>query len=108
MKWFSYIFSIYFLVLACIPCSDAEHSHAVSENHTIISEHSEGQHEHCADFCTPFCTCACCGSVFSLPKTAIYSFISQYIPPFFEEKSLFFFSNQFISNYLANILQPPQ
>jgi hypothetical protein len=28
--------------------------------------------------------------------------------PFFEEKSIFFFSNQLISNYLANILQPPQ
>jgi hypothetical protein len=113
VKWFSYIFSVYFLLITCTPCSDGGHEtmhETENQSTSYISEaHHEGQHEHCPDFCSPFCACACCGTthIFSNYVFSFDFFEKEVLPPFAAKQS-FSSDNQLISNYLASILQPPQ
>lgn len=44
-----------------MPCADisaAEHE----KNANMEIGHSDADHEDCEDFCTPFCSCSCCGT----------------------------------------------
>lgn len=68
VKVFVLLFSVYLLLLACVPCGDlsAENSvelgstsssHANQHRHGGSDEDDSSTHE----ACTPFCFCACCG-----------------------------------------------
>ena len=75
MKLISYILSIYMLVLALVPCSDGiDFIHGNCDSSTEIADnsHNHSDHDH-QDLCTPFCTCTCCGSMFTMPTTLDYS-----------------------------------
>lgn len=68
MKQFLRIFCLYLFALSCLPCSDGEHGHEAlsSGGETTVlaaSQDCPSSHEHCTDFCSPLCTCACCGSI---------------------------------------------
>ena len=69
MRIIPFILSIYVLALSIIPCSDSitcsDDDYNVELSQT---EHSINHSDH-HDFCTPFCTCACCGTLVSAPST---------------------------------------
>lgn len=73
MKWFAQIFSLYLLVLSCLPCNDGEHGHGQSTGNPVqisasTDQHGCPQHEHCNDLCSPLCGCHCCSAVFVFQK----------------------------------------
>lgn len=62
MKVLHFLLSIYLLVLSMAPCSDAVE--CTEANLTIVSSSiGHDNHSHEAEMCTPFCICACCGSI---------------------------------------------
>ncbi|MCF8238889.1 MAG: hypothetical protein K9I85_12075 [Saprospiraceae bacterium] len=66
MKLFCHIFALYLLALACVPCNDGEHEHQ-DEGDLAFIEMTGGDADHshsdCADYCSPFCQCSCCGTL---------------------------------------------
>lgn len=74
MKIISYILSVYLLVLSLVPCSDSMvfiHSECEANTELVDSNKNHSDHEH-EDLCTPFCICACCGSVAAMPTILDY------------------------------------
>lgn len=58
---------MYMLVLSLAPCSDTmECQEPVQTN--IASYTSHENHSHEAEMCSPFCICACCGSLISFAE----------------------------------------
>ncbi|MBN8680509.1 MAG: hypothetical protein J0M29_19945 [Chitinophagales bacterium] len=79
MKWFAQIFSLYLLVLSCLPCNDGEHGHGQNTTNPVqiaanADEHGCPQHRHCDDSCTPLCGCHCCSAIFIFKKTVVFAF----------------------------------
>jgi hypothetical protein len=72
MKFFCYIFSLYFLALSIVPCTDI-HAMNGSESAELASfstdSHENCPHENGSDFCSPFCVCSCCGQNFTTFQT---------------------------------------
>jgi hypothetical protein len=60
MKLLHIFLSIYILALSSLACTDADVSH-VSSVSEISAAQSSDSHED--ETCSPFCICACCGSV---------------------------------------------
>jgi len=63
------------LVLALVPCSDGidfMHSNCETNTEIVDKGHNHSDHDH-QDLCTPFCICACCGSMATMPTTLDYS-----------------------------------
>ena len=110
MKYFCYIFSLYFLALSVMPCSDIHdmNSSVGSEFASISTDnHSNCPHEEEQDFCSPFCVCSCCGQFFVATRLPKLSFHLPIIRNF-KEKSCFLFSENWQSDYLKSIFRPPQ
>lgn len=77
MKWFCRIFSLYLLVLSCLPCSDGDHKHAVQQGSRITylaSNAGHPSHERCNDTCSPFCTCQCCTTHYTVRNYSSLTF----------------------------------
>ena len=110
MKLFCYIFSLYFLALSCLPCTDNEHETLPPQYQTEIvveNEHDHENHSHCNDICSPFCSCACCGMTISFQSTINYTTEFQHIVlPIVAENFSYQSSNSF--QYLQGVFQPPQ
>ncbi len=69
MRLFSFILSIYVLALSVVPCSDgiAHKLDDVDANIEVSqTEHDHNPSDH-SDYCTPFCSCSCCGSLTTVP-----------------------------------------
>lgn len=64
---FRYCLCLYLLLLALLPCADAQVLRCVHEPEEVASvsqahdRNTTHQHDGAGDVCTPFCTCACCG-----------------------------------------------
>lgn len=74
MKQFLRIFCLYLFILSCLPCSDGEHGHGALSGGGIAMltvPQDSHSHEHCPDFCSPFCTCTCCGCNVSTNRVAV-------------------------------------
>ncbi|HOY96339.1 MAG TPA: hypothetical protein PK509_11420 [Catalimonadaceae bacterium] len=87
MKFLAILFSAYILLLNCIPCSDQENCNDKKEEQAlhVTTDHSDHHHE--ADFCTPFCTCSCCGqtckvSSFYMPTEPAFTTLTTEVPAF--------------------------
>ncbi|ASZ12855.1 hypothetical protein KTO58_10115 [Chitinophaga pendula] len=105
MKWWAYIFSCYFLLLAVLPCQDSKE--AALPAITIASIYSadtptEQQH-HSLDFCSPLCICFCCSVQVATP-----AFIA--LPPAlpFTATNYQRVLNNSLPNIPHTIWQPPQ
>lgn len=62
MRFTAFILSVLIVVLSVLPCSDAlAENTSSSSNITHVTQHDDHSHE--SDFCSPLCTCACCGTV---------------------------------------------
>lgn len=79
MKTFAFILSLYILALSIVPCGDGmlhgeeEHNHT-TEVATGDNEHNHSEHK---DHCTPFCVCACCGTMIAMPTIHAVSFAKE-------------------------------
>ncbi|WP_116985138.1 DUF6660 family protein [Emticicia sp. C21] len=105
MNQFANIFlSFYLLFLACMPCHDT--AEKVDEKaQTVVRSHTDSQASHGvdSDFCSPLCSCACCGTLMISPYFA-------QIPVFkvFYGKVKFPYETQDTSSYISLLWQPPQ
>jgi len=65
VKFFTVIFSFYFLAISVLPCGDKKDckNNATDQISLEISDHSE--HEEDTEHCSPFCLCACCGTSYT-------------------------------------------
>jgi hypothetical protein len=65
MKYMAFIFSLYFTLLAILPCQDREDKIASVVHVTIQKTHS-GNEQAGQEVCPPFCTCTCCSTARNL------------------------------------------
>lgn len=87
VKFLAILFSAYILLLNCIPCSDQENWQNENSEQTYQTTTDHSDHNHEADFCSPFCTCSCCGqtcrvSSFHIPLKPAFSTVSSEVPTF--------------------------
>jgi hypothetical protein len=101
MKVFTFIFSLYILVLIAIPCVDRPF-----ENTLHPTEHAgQASHDHGAgsDHCSPFCDCNCCGmQVLSMEAIVLPEVVSV------TGKVVFWYPTRFISEPHRSIWLPPE
>ncbi|MCC7244415.1 MAG: hypothetical protein IT269_01945 [Saprospiraceae bacterium] len=110
MKFFCYIFSLYFLALSTMPCTDVHDMNPAAGNE--LASISTNSHENCPhekgnDDCSPFCVCSCCGHNFLETRPVKWIFQP---PTFFEYKGKcsFSYSRDWQSEYLKSIFRPPK
>ncbi|MCB9255672.1 MAG: hypothetical protein H6579_00930 [Chitinophagales bacterium] len=67
MRILAFILCIYIATLSVVPCTD----YVPQTTHSSNTEVSTGDHDHNhsdhQDSCTPFCVCACCGTMITMP-----------------------------------------
>ncbi|RAJ79248.1 hypothetical protein CLV59_106309 [Chitinophaga dinghuensis] len=103
MRLFIFIFSIYILVLSCIPCTDAE---GAANNLIKTEQLTSSNPDHLSpqpDFCSPLCICNCC-NVHVVPVTTTF-------PAVFHPLEEYIFPNMITSLHpsaAAAIWQPPR
>ena len=89
-----------------IPCTDFDTA-TDSDAKEYVSNETNHEHENHPDFCSPFCVCSCCGLVINVPKTYKWQF-RQPIIKNFKEKTCFYYSHNWRSEYLKDVFRPPQ
>lgn len=108
MKQFLRIFCLYLFVLSCLPCNDGEHGHDATpsggETTVETHDHESPSHEHCADFCSPFCTCSCCSCVTSSEKIAT---LELYPPVLNFQKAAHTYQSPFTTAHHRALFRPP-
>lgn len=111
MKFLTILFSIYIMLVSCLPCTDGNENIgcdaivSVDSNDSDFNSHSSHEHHH-EDTCPPFCICNCCGAqILTLNKIEFFEF--PFFSVLYQEKVIFYILNY--SNSLAKtIWQPPQ
>jgi hypothetical protein len=94
-----------------MPCTDI-HDVSTSES-TIVANISTNSHSNCPheteqDFCSPFCTCNCCGQLFTEAKFVKFTSFEPILLRFFKEKSTFSYLAKWSNCDLKEFFQPPQ
>jgi len=96
------ILSFLFIALAAKPCVDGP---VLSQSRSEITA-GHDTHEHSADLCSPFCSCACCG-VHILNYLPQQNFeVSAFAD--FAQKPVSLYRTPLVSGYFGSIWQPPQ
>jgi hypothetical protein len=75
MKYFVLLLSLYFAVLAFLPCQDRDDTTAEKVYTVIQNNHSSDNQKH-QDNCPPFCSCYCCSTarqISSVLQTVVFS-----------------------------------
>lgn len=99
MKFLYFIFALYTLSLAFMPCGDVRDCDDVAQ-HDLTGQHED---EHEEETCAPFCICACCGTITSLPHPVYFTIIkAEFATPVAS-----FISGQPLE-VSSSIWQPPQ
>lgn len=105
MNQFMNIFlSFYLLLLACMPCHDAVESAGKIEQTIVRSDtDSRADHDTDSDFCSPLCSCACCGTLMISPYAA-------QMPVFMSKPVQVKFPNEIkdTANFVSLLWQPPK
>jgi hypothetical protein len=102
MRYVAFIFSIYFILLALLPCQDREDMIASVIHVTLQKSHSSND-ERGQETCPPFCTCSCCSTARHLTAKQIIPVFSKTIVSDYPELKISPVQEQPI-----NIWQPPQ
>ncbi len=102
MRYFAFIFSLYFALLALLPCQDREDMIASVMHVTIQKSHSPND-ERGQETCPPFCTCSCCSTARHLTTKQVISVFSKTVVREYPELEIPSVQEQSI-----NIWQPPQ
>jgi hypothetical protein len=89
-----------------MPCADMEVNSPAHSSVEFASNHDEHSHDKENDLCSPFCSCACCGSqmVSYFQATVInIAILSKSI-----KTQLPTYKSILSSNFFGSIWQPPQ
>lgn len=105
MKIFVILFSIYFLALSVMPCTDACGMNTSNTSKSKLSSASNNQTKG-DDICSPFCSCATCHTAVNFTFQTFK--ISETKPNLSKIQKFPFHNLNFISNYHGNIWQPPK
>ena len=92
---------MYVLALSFAPCADE-----LECNEIYTTESSHSKHTHEKENCTPFCICACCGQ--PVTSKINYPVAQTILKPETFNKSIAIYNQTFISQFSANIWQPPK
>lgn len=104
MKLIYCLFSIYLILLSCLPCLDMDKGVSVYSCQEISSKLDNHSHEKKGDTCSPFCVCNCCAS---------HSFITNLTYHFLDGKKdidikLPEYKSLLVSCFYTCIWQPPK
>ncbi|MDN3584955.1 DUF6660 family protein [Mucilaginibacter flavus] len=102
MKYIAFIFSIYFTLLALLPCQDREDMIASVMHVTIQKSHAPSD-ERGQETCPPFCTCSCCSTARHLTATVAIGVFTKTIASVYPDYSI-----PAVQEQPINIWQPPQ
>ena len=106
MKKFWLLFSILILTLSVLPCGDT--IECKDNSKTEIAQQSDHEnHNHSAEQCPPFCTCACCGVQLANFDTQLISFKENTFLSFQKEK-ISSYETIHIKKIADKIWQPPK
>ncbi|AZA87613.1 hypothetical protein EG349_12835 [Chryseobacterium shandongense] len=105
MKIFVILFSIYFLALSVMPCTDACDINISNSSKSEFTKISNDQTNY-KDVCSPFCSCACCHTVVNFTFQSFK--ISETKPSFGKQQKFPLWAFNFISSYHGHIWQPPK
>ena len=105
MKIITLLFSIYIIVLSCIPCEEAEINIGNKTASYLTETNSPSDHQH-EDACSPFCICNCCHCS-GFYKLNDHTKITLFIKTIIEKQTTEYTSSLF-SNFQNSIWQPPK
>ncbi len=105
MRLFSFILSLYILALSVVPCSDGIVHNLDDVDANIELSQTEHDHNHSGhnDCCTPFCTCACCGSLVTAPTSHHISEVRVLLSTTY----LFSYNFDYSFEYVEGVWHPP-
>ncbi|MFC4233317.1 DUF6660 family protein [Parasediminibacterium paludis] len=104
MKFLTLIFSIYLLVLSCVPCADKDECNINMDIKTTISSTTKENPKKSDEACTPFCTCSHCSA------SAYYQPLNSYKIPkrIFPTTKYPVYDVSYNSQVFFSIWQPPK
>ena len=70
MKFIALLFSVYFLALSYMPCSDQNDCEYAGAKSELIADSDHSSHDADSEHCSPFCICACCGHIYGYENSA--------------------------------------
>ncbi|QIP16129.1 hypothetical protein G8759_27590 [Spirosoma aureum] len=107
MKLVVYLFSFWLLLLAGLPCPDADcHAHERIASTTEVP-HPADDHDHGHKApCSPFCHCATCAG-FSIPRIFSYS-LSVKLTTLFPIRQFFAYQSPNHADVIQSVWQPPK
>ncbi len=109
VRFVALILSIFITVLTAMPCTDAE---PCSHKHNKIEQSNDnqhGDHDDESEHCTPFCVCACCGSLHVIIPMQLFQVYYKLMPNQLMSKIyLTPYKSIFKSVYEHSFWQPPK
>lgn len=96
VKWTPFILCMYILALSVTPCTDGSNEECKEQ----VEHHDHSEDED--DGCTPFCSCSCCGSLFTFSDSATYLSFNIKI-----SEKVDSYSTHYFGSYLEEIWHPP-
>jgi len=114
MKTLASILAMFLLGLSLVPCSDTAVSALLSNTNPIQFHVSTSEHDHGSDaddtehvdFCSPFCSCSCCGLHIVSTGEVVHSSMIFYHLEF--DQDSFAYTSPIYFGFLKNVWQPPQ
>ncbi|RQO30144.1 hypothetical protein DBR32_11195 [Taibaiella sp. KBW10] len=109
MKYSTFFFALYLLVLSLVPCSDMynECNRKVETKAAISIAETHDHNNDQEDICSPFCVCSCCS--IGIVSHHFTPPVIRITHPFFAPAPKISVRNSFfISNFYGNIWQPPK
>lgn len=105
MKIISLLLTISILVISCLTCEDVTELKNIDKAKTSSTSISKNQSHTDADYCSPLCTCNCCGQplVFNLKSIRLKS-----LKPAANTKKTIEYRKHFASDFSQSIWQPPK
>lgn len=105
MKIISLLLTISILVISCLNCEDVTKLKTIDKAENLIISISNNQLHSDADYCSPLCTCNCCGQplVFNLKSISIKS-----LKPVANTQKIIPYRKHFASDFFQSIWQPPK
>jgi hypothetical protein len=103
MKYVAIIFSLYFSLLAIMPCQDRDDMIA-NTIHAVIKKSHAANERACQETCPPFCTCSCCSIVRNLTTKIVFDFSTYAYAAYAYAKD----TTPAVQKQTVAIWQPPQ
>lgn len=105
MKTLSFFLTVSILVLSCLTCGDVTELQTIDGARISYSSVNNNQNHTDTDYCSPLCTCNCCGQplAFNLKSITI-----KILKPALKTQKIIGYKEQFVSDFPQSIWQPPK